>query len=333
MARGTSPTVTLARPAHVFLDLFVECNLRCVQCDIHFLHSQSNELTHQEREIVLRDMAASWPDTRLVLTGGELFLKRSALYPIAATARQLGLYTTMNSNGTLIRDADIERLPESGINCIVLSIDSDEAEVHDRIRGVPGTFYRVVRATEALARARDASGCDFTVLTSTIIGSHNLHRVRSMVSFFEGLGVDTTLFQPIQPPFARALRPHWWESDPLFPKDMDVVDRAIDELSELRRSGRRLFQTESQFEDMRLYFRQPRNLPPHQCASADRHLMVDAIGQVRLCFNMERIGLSPIGSVRERPLPQLWSDLETERTRARMRGCSEGCGTMLCHAR
>lgn len=325
--------MTRPHPAHVFLDVFVECNLRCVQCDIHLLRSQPNELSLIEREAVLEDIAASWPGTRLVLTGGELFLKRRMLYALAAKARELGIYTTMNSNGTLIKSADIERLPDSGINCIVLSLDSDEAAVHDRIRGVPGTFRKALLAIEALARVRDSSNRNFTILTSTIVGSHNLHRVEQMLSLFEGLGVDTTLFQPIQPPFARAFDPNWWRSDPLFPQDTALVDQAIDKLKSMRRCGRRLFQTESQFEDMRTYFRNPRNLPQDQCASPEKHLMVDAIGQVRLCFNMERIGLAPIGSVRERSLSQLWSDLATDRTRTQMRGCSEGCGTMLCHAR
>ncbi len=99
-----------------------------------------------------------------------------------------------------------------------------------------------------------------------------------MLELFEGLGVDTTLFQPLQPVFAREMAPAWWRDDPLFPSEPSLVN-------------------------------------------------------VRLCFNMERIGLRPVGNVREARLRDLWEAQATESIRDRMRSCTEGCGSMLCHAR
>lgn len=320
-------------PAHVFLDVFVECNLRCVQCDIWKIKEPPGQLTLEERSEVVRQVAAWHPEIRIVFTGGELFLKREMLYGVAAACREHGVYATMSSNGTLIRDQDVEQLPFSGIRCIVLSVDSDEPDVHDRIRGVPGTFDRVVRSIQRLVAARDRARTDFTVLTSTILGAHNLDRIESMVSLFEGLGVDTTLFQPIQPAFARDMASGWWEADALFPKDGKQIDRGIESLIRLRQEGRRLYQTVPQFEDMRHYFRHPRSLLPGQCASMDRSMMVDLFGNVRLCFQMERIGLQPVANVKDRPIRAIWEDAAVERTRSLMRGCREGCGTMVCHAR
>lgn len=320
-------------PAHVFLDVLVECNLRCVQCDIWKLKTPPGTLTLEERRAVVRQVGAWDPSIRIVLTGGELFLDRPSLYGLADTCKEAGIYTTLSTNGTLLREADIERLPDSGIRCVVLSIDSDEPAVHDRIRGVEGTFERVTQSVQRLVTARDRHRTDFSVLTSTILGSHNLHRVRPMVDFLEGLGVDTTLFQPIQPAFARSMETDWWRVDPLFPKDQPQVDRGVDDLIELKRAGRRLYQSAAQFEDMRTYFSSPAALRPGQCASMDRSLMIDAFGEVRLCFNMERLSMAPIGSVRRQALRSLWESLEAERARARMRACRLGCGTMICHAR
>jgi MoaA/NifB/PqqE/SkfB family radical SAM enzyme len=324
---------TATYPAHVFLDLHLECNLRCVQCDIYKLRNPTDELSLEERHDVIRQVANWHPAIRVVLTGGELFLRRRVLYDVAAMCATHGVNTTMNTNGTLVSDADVERLPTSGISCVVVSLDSDEAAVHDRIRGVPKTFERAVSTVRRLVAARDRAGQDFTVLTSTILGRHNLDRIESMLDFFEGLGVDTTLFQPLQPIFARAMTPSWWRTDPLFPNDSMQVGRAVDALQAARRRGRRVFQTESQFEDIRHYFGHPHAMPPGQCAAMDRHLMIDILGNVRLCFNMERIGLGPIGSVRETSLRALWEAEAVEATRGKMRGCAEGCGSMLCHAR
>ncbi len=325
--------MTARVPRHVFLEVQMACNLRCVQCDIYKLDNPAGELSLEERREVLRQIAAWDKEIRVVFAGGEPFTRRAMVYDVAATARGLGLYVTLSTNGTLIRPEDVERLPTSGVRCVVVSFDSDEPGVHDAIRGVPGTFERAARCVRRLVEARERSGEDFTVLTSTILGSHNLHRVGAMVEFFEGLGVDTTLFQPIQPAFAREMGARWWEEDRLFPRDLDAVDQAIDELIRLRTAGRRLFQTEAQFEDARHYFRHPRSLLPGQCAAMEQHLMVDMVGDVRLCFNMERMGLRPIANVRSRGIRDIWNDAQVEAIREAMRACREGCGSMLCHAR
>jgi MoaA/NifB/PqqE/SkfB family radical SAM enzyme len=255
------------------------------------------------------------------------------LYAVGEEARARGVYTTVSTNGTLLRDQDFERLPGSGVRCVVVSIDSDEPDVHDRIRGIPGTFDRATRAIRALVAARDRAREDFTVLTSSILGAHNLRRVESLVSFLEELGVDTTLYQPIQPAFARAVATRWWEGDALFPRDARDVESGIDALIRLRASGHRIFQTPEQLDDARRYLLAPSQAAPGQCASMEKHLMVDMRGNVRLCFNMERIGLRPVGNVREHALRDLWHDATVEDVRQRMRGCSEGCGSMICHAR
>jgi MoaA/NifB/PqqE/SkfB family radical SAM enzyme len=325
--------MTARVPRHVFLEVQMACNLRCVQCDIYKLDNPAGELSVEERRGVVRQVAGWDPEIRVVFAGGEPFTRRTMVYDVAETARELGVYVTLSTNGTLIRPDDVERLPTSGVRCVVVSFDSDEPEVHDRIRGVPGTFERAARCVRRLVEARDRSRQDFTVLTSTILGAHNLDRVEPMVAFFEGLGVDTTLFQPVQPAFAREMAPRWWEQEPLFPRDLAAVDRAIDDLIRLRAVGRRIFQTAAQFEDARHYFRHPRSLLAGHCAAMDQHLMVDMVGDVRLCFNMERMGLRPVANVRSRALRHIWEDTQVEGTRDAMRACRDGCGSMLCHAR
>jgi MoaA/NifB/PqqE/SkfB family radical SAM enzyme len=297
------------------------------------LRNPTDELTEVERRGVIRQIAAWYPAIRVVLGGGEAFARKRLLYAMGEEARTQGVYTTVSTNGTLLMERDFERLPSSGLRCVVVSIDSDEADVHDRIRGIPGTFERATRAIRSLVAARDRADEDFTVLTSSILGAHNLQRVEPLVRFLEGLGVDSTLFQPIQPAFARSIAPRWWKSDPLFPDDANLVESGVDALQELRAAGHRIFQTPEQLDDARRYLLNPERVAVGQCASMEKHLMVDMRGNVRLCFNMERIGLAPVGNVRERGLREIWHDSVVERVRERMRGCREGCGSMLCHAR
>jgi MoaA/NifB/PqqE/SkfB family radical SAM enzyme len=317
-------------PKHVFLDTSIECNLRCIQCDIWTLKNPPDSLTLAERTKVLEEVGLWSAPPRVVLTGGELLMRPERLYETAEAAKRLGIYVTISSNGTLVRPGDLARLPHSGISCIVFSVDSHKESVHDEIRGVPGTFRRVINSLREMTIAKAGTG--LSVITSTILGEHNLDDIDALVDFLEAEGAETTVFQPIQPVFARSLAADW-HFGRLFPRDIAKVDRGIDNLIRLKRAGRRLFQSEQQFEDMRAYFRNPLRVKMGQCASADNSIMIDIVGQARLCFNMERIGLSPIGNVRNSSLQELWDGTAANEARKIMSKCTEGCASMVCHAR
>lgn len=318
-------------PRHVFLDLTTECNLKCIQCDIHLLRDPEGAMSDADRFRLIDELAEWSPDIRVVLTGGEQFLARKRLYELAAHCALRGVYLTVSSNGTILKPDDLERLPSSGIRCIVFSVDDDRPEVHDRIRGVPGTFARAMRSTVSLASRAYRDPAQFSVLTSTILGAHNLDRIPALLDTLEATGVDCMLFQPLQPRFAGNFDPDWWQHDQLYPREAALVDHGIDALLNAKRQGRRLFQSEQQLEEMRTYFHAQGRAAKGQCVSMEESLMVDILGQVRLCFSMERIGLAPVGRVQENGLRALW--VSVGEIRARMRGCTEGCGAMICHSR
>lgn len=321
----------LPHPAQVFMDVNLECNLKCVQCDIHKLKNPSNELKQNERMKIIDEIAEWWPGTNLVFTGGENLLRRQLLYDLAKHSKNYGIYTTLSSNGTLINDHDIELLPSSGINDVVISLDSHNPVIHDRIRGRTGCHETAVRSIKKLVNAKKHSSTNFHVLTSTILGNHNIGEIRELVEYIESLGVDAMLLQPIQPVFNRPMDNDWWQSNPLFPKDINLIDNGIDKLILFKKDGKPLYQQEYQFEDMRNYLKNKGTCLPGQCISASKNLMVDIVGNVRICFNMERIGLSPLGNVRDKPLHEFWNGYND--IRERMITCRECCGVMVCHAR
>ncbi|MCB9235462.1 MAG: radical SAM protein [Bacteroidia bacterium] len=318
-------------PKQVYLDTNATCNLRCTHCDIHLLRNPSGELTLAERQDLIRQLGAWSPQSRLAFSGGEPFLRRKDLYILAETAKISGIHLSLNTNGTLLKPEDLERIPHSGIRTAVFSIDSHLESVHDRMRGVPGTFSRVTRATLGLAKSIRASRGKCMVLISAILGSHNLQFLPELVELSENLMSDGILFQPIQPNFERAVPSEWWLQTEYFPLDQAKMDAGLDNLLQLKAAGKRILQSTSQIEDMRHYFRQPEKLAQGHCASMDSHLVIDMLGEVRLCFNQDRLGLRPVGNVRENSLQEIW---ERSRSTARqMQNCQLECGAMLCHAR
>jgi MoaA/NifB/PqqE/SkfB family radical SAM enzyme len=82
----------------------------------------------------------------LILTGGDP-LARSDLFELIDEARQLGISVSITPAATaaLVRDV-LVRLKEHFVEGLGLSLDGSTSELHDSIRGVPGTFARTIQA-------------------------------------------------------------------------------------------------------------------------------------------------------------------------------------------
>lgn len=152
---------------------------------MHKLSNPSNELSLEIKKDVLHQISEWSSEINLVFTGGEPFLRKDQLYPLARTAANYGIYSTVNTNATLLNKNDIEYLPESGINDIVISIDSHDAEIHDKIRGRKGTYLLAINNLISLVKVRNKTKNNFHVLVSIILGSHNIRDIAKLISFFE----------------------------------------------------------------------------------------------------------------------------------------------------
>ena len=83
---------------------------------------------------------------QLILTGGDP-LARADLYKLIDEARKLNISVSITPAATsaLTREVTV-RLKEHGVEGLGLSLDGSNAELHDGIRGVPGTFNRTMDA-------------------------------------------------------------------------------------------------------------------------------------------------------------------------------------------
>ena len=319
-------------PRHVYMSVHLPCNLRCVQCHMYKQTNPPDGLTLDEHIAVLEELAAFSPRSVVILAGGEVLARRRHVYPLADAAERLGIPLVLVTNGTLFQPTDFERICAAGFVNVTFSFDSDQADVHDRIRGRAGTFERARQSLRSMIRARDATPRWMQVMGSAIVHRDNLDRLEPIVDWLESEGVDGINFNAITATLAAELSPTWWQDD-LFPDDHDAIDRGMDTLVRLVRAGRRIVQSEAKIEDMRRYLKHPQQLETGHCGAWQQTMMIDMRGDVRLCFEMERAGLEPIGNVRRDRLRDLWPAPATLRAREVMAGCREGCGAQNCHAR
>lgn len=137
------------------------CNLKCIHC---YSNSQnilySDELTTQLGKRLIDNLAA-FGSPVLLLSGGEP-LMRQDLPELAQYAVDRGLRVVISTNGTLITKKLARTFGKIGLSYIGVSLDGLR-EVHDRFRGVKGSFDKALRG---IRNARDAGikvGIRFTV--------------------------------------------------------------------------------------------------------------------------------------------------------------------------
>src|SRR5437867_5749440 len=149
------------------------CNLRCTMCWQWGEQGLFHELTkdHESQQLDLATLRAVIDDvagegTGVFLWGGEPFLHRD-LMSFVGYVKSKNLYCSINTNGTYL-PREARRLVDLGVDAIMVSVDGPR-EVHDRIRGMNGSFQRIADGVAALRAARNGHAGKPEIIVNTTI--------------------------------------------------------------------------------------------------------------------------------------------------------------------
>jgi radical SAM protein with 4Fe4S-binding SPASM domain len=174
--RSRQGTRGLPAPDYLLWEITLRCNFKCLHCAGGAGRSRQGELTTEEA-LSLCDSIAGMGIPSVALMGGEPLLRKD--WPeIARRLRSLGVEVGLITNGFLFDRAAGDRVLDLGLCQVGVSLDAAAAEVHDRIRGVPGAHARAVRA---IAVVNELGIAYPTVITS--INKHNFNELDGILDF------------------------------------------------------------------------------------------------------------------------------------------------------
>ncbi len=135
-------------PKWIAWEITRRCNLRCVHCR----SSSEREITGHpdfplEEAYRIIDDIATYAQPVVVLSGGEPLVRKD-VFEIAHYGTDKGLRMCLATNGTLVREDICEKIKESGIRIVSLSLDGSDERVHDDFRNQEGAFSGTIRAAE-----------------------------------------------------------------------------------------------------------------------------------------------------------------------------------------
>ncbi|MBV8371200.1 MAG: radical SAM protein [Candidatus Eremiobacteraeota bacterium] len=135
------------RPVHVVWEITLACDLKCGHCGSRAGRKRPHELTTAECLDVVAQLAAL--GTReITLIGGEAYLRRDFAQIIAAITAA-GIECTLQSGGRNLTEERVRAAKAAGLKAAGISIDGLR-EVHDALRGVPGSFDAAVASLKRL---------------------------------------------------------------------------------------------------------------------------------------------------------------------------------------
>lgn len=121
----------------------------------------------------------------VVFTGGEATL-RNDLPELIAHAESNGQVTGLNTNARRLADPKyVERLVAAGLDHVQVTLESCEAEVHDRMMRAKGAFPQTVAGLKNVLTSR------LYVMTNTTMLRTNVHTLPATLDYLADLGVPT----------------------------------------------------------------------------------------------------------------------------------------------
>jgi SynChlorMet cassette radical SAM/SPASM protein ScmF len=170
------------------------CNLRCRHCwlDPALPSSGKSHLLSLKAFQTAIEEALPLGIRSVKLTGGEPLLHPRIL-DFLEFVRSRELTITLETNGTLLSPAMARELAKNPKRFVSLSIDGTDAQTHDWIRGVPGSFDKACQAVRLLAE----TGTPPQMILS--IMNRNRGQVEAYVEMAEALGAASVKFNVVQP--------------------------------------------------------------------------------------------------------------------------------------
>lgn len=301
------------------------CNLRCEHCYQKAGKSSEDELTTEEKMKVVDELSKEYVSF-LAFSGGEPLMSQD-FFDVAEYASRKGIYVTLATNGTLITDEIADRLVESGVKYVQISLDGAAPETHDSFRGVEGAWKRAINGIKRCSERGIITG------VATTVTSHNLREWEAIFKLAKRLKADKFIVYNFIPT---------GRGRDIVEKDISAEERekVLNRIRELYNQGHDIFTTAPQFARVclsggayiplshfgRVKVKRLRSIASFLggCGAGREYCAIQPNGDVTPCVFLPVV----VGNLRESSFGEIWREsklLNDIRTRSRLKPACGRC--------
>jgi len=184
-------------PYHAFycaMGIEARCNLKCTMCPRNDPNFKEGEMSY---EMFTRIMDQLPFIREAQLAGlGEPFLHKD-LFTMIEYLRRRRIRSVVVTNGTLLNQQNVEKILESGLGALHVSIDSADPEVYKSIR-VGARLENVTENLRKLVERRNNDKSRLLINVNSILMRRNYRQVEDMIRLCTTVGADSISFSDMQ---------------------------------------------------------------------------------------------------------------------------------------
>ncbi len=273
------------------------CNLKCIHCP----GMMGDDLSTAEARALIDSIAALTPGW-VILEGGETFL-RSDIFDLIELMEQRGLNVHAVTNGLVLDEGMIEKLARLKVK-VLFSIDGADKRTYEKTKA--GACWETM-----LRNARMAGRAGILHGVTSVFSRTNKHQIGDLVRLTESLGAKALVIIGIEP-----FSP--WEEFSAIAPTAEEYCAAIEEVAALMRTSPvQIFFDEPFWGAVVKEFAWGSGWPSGKSGIVvaekrgcifGEYMYIQTNGDVRPC--MFAPASLTFGSVRRKPLPQIWREMQ-----------------------
>ena len=250
-----------------------DCTCKCIMCNFWRM-----EKAYMSRDLFIKtlDVLSELGANTTSLTGGEP-MKHPLFYEFVKLASRRGFYVTCSTNGTLLSKKNVQKMKESGMDEVYVSVDSLDTKISSWIRGFPSHVNFALKGVELLRK----NGISRNV--HVLLGRHNLHSFPNIVIHLsENYDTSTVL---VFPDVGVGPLDETFEGAPNFDFTPQEITCLVDELISLKKHGYLVNNSIQYLTDIkRAYLGKERLIP---CLAGKYYVNIYWDGRVTPCFKIQ----------------------------------------------
>lgn len=183
-------------PSQVIVDVSEVCNLACIHCphtDFKRSEHYDGRLLDPELNQKMVDEVAKFGQglTQYIryTSNGEPLTHPKIYEMLSYAKKHSGVTVALTTNGKLFKPATVDKLLDTGVDVIDISIDAFSEEVYQKIR-VGGKLAPLVENLKYLIQQKKARGMATKIVTSYVEQPQNQHETKDFEKFWKEQGAD-----------------------------------------------------------------------------------------------------------------------------------------------
>lgn len=198
LSKYTKRPVQWGNPISISFEPTTACNLRCPECPSglrSFTRPVGNLKSGFFQATI--DQLAPTLSSMMFYFQGEPFIHPEFL-DMVAYAESKGIYTITSTNGHFLSGSNIQKILESKLSRLVISIDGTTQETYEQYRK-EGNLNVVLEGTKKLVQAREAAKSRHPhIIFQYLVVKPNEHQIPDARRLAKDIGVDEIRFKSAQ---------------------------------------------------------------------------------------------------------------------------------------